>query len=256
LNLGHYIPSFDDDPKARFMDEIAHTTNTEGVHSPKRKRPRAHARSTNDQIPNNAAAEDNDETSPQGELSKVSPDEFWERMSFRQECISGVVTAFFAVGLSSSASNDAEASSTPAPSPSPLTPQPGQVSPRMVRRIVSTLLNHHEFSTTERAVRATETLEEAIKGLCEDLGTVAPSSTASVRHTDRMSTPEPGPSDTTLQVPSTPPRRPGGTSYMPDISPNPFPEPVASLCPKRSKRRRTMATQALWVTKQGRRSPC
>jgi len=38
FNLGRFIPSFEDDPKARFMDEIAHTTNSDVVKSPVRKR--------------------------------------------------------------------------------------------------------------------------------------------------------------------------------------------------------------------------
>ncbi|EEB94945.1 hypothetical protein MPER_06165 [Moniliophthora perniciosa FA553] len=37
-NLGHYIPSFDDDPKSRFMDEIAYTTEKEGIKSPPSKK--------------------------------------------------------------------------------------------------------------------------------------------------------------------------------------------------------------------------
>lgn len=215
-NLGHFIPSFDDDPKSRFMDEIAHTTNADGVSSPKRKRQKTGDRRAE------PFSDDEDADHGRGELNKVSPEEFWERMSFRQECISGVMTAFFAVALSS----PRKEGEPTAPAPSPLAPQPGQVSPKMVRRVISTLMNHHDFSTKERALRATETLEAAIKGLCEDLAPV-PSPPNAVKHVDRPSTPEPGASHL-LEPPRTPPRRRGG-SALPDVSPNPFPDPVASL---------------------------
>ncbi|KAH9841848.1 histone acetylation protein-domain-containing protein [Rhodofomes roseus] len=216
-NLGHFIPSFDDDPKSRFMDEIAHTTNADGVSSPKRKR-----RKTGGSRPE-PPSDDEDEDRGRGELNKVSPEEFWERMSFRQECISGVVTAFFVVALSSPRNHEQLTISAP----SPLAPQPGQVSSKMVRRVISTLLNHHDFSTRERALRATETLESAIKGLCEDLAAVPSSPKAAVKHVERPTTPEPVPS-LLLEPPRTPPRR-AGDSHLPDISPNPFPDPVASL---------------------------
>ncbi|TFY59048.1 hypothetical protein EVJ58_g6023 [Rhodofomes roseus] len=128
-NLGHFIPSFDDDPKSRFMDEIAHTTNADGVSSPKRKR-----RKTGGSRPE-PPSDDEDEDRGRGELNKVSPEEFWERMSFRQECISGVVTAFFVVALSSPRNHEQLTISAP----SPLAPQPGQVSSKMVRRVIRPL---------------------------------------------------------------------------------------------------------------------
>ncbi|KAH9936677.1 histone acetylation protein-domain-containing protein [Fomitopsis serialis] len=216
-NLGQFIPSFDDDPKSRFMDEIAHTTNADGVSSPKRKRRKSAGGRPE------PPSDDEDVDHGRGELNKVGPEEFWERMSFRQECIAGVVTAFFVVALSSPKRDGEHTTSAP----SPLAPQPGQVSSKMVRRVISTLLNHHDFSTRERALRATETLESAIKGLCEDLAAVPSSPKAAVKHVDRPSTPEPGPSHL-LEPPRTPPRR-TGDAHLPDISPNPFPDPVASL---------------------------
>ncbi|KZT64950.1 hypothetical protein DAEQUDRAFT_570367 [Daedalea quercina L-15889] len=218
-NLGHFIPSFDDDPKSRFMDEIAYITDADGVSSPKRKRQK-----TGGGRPD-PPSDDEDADRGHGELNKVSTEEFWERMSFRQECISGVVTAFFVVAVSSPRTDDKANTSAP----SPLAPQPGQVSPKMVRRVVSTLLNHHDFSTRERALRATETLEAAIKGLCEDLAPIPSSPKAAVKHVDRPSTPEPaaGPAHL-LEPPRTPPRR-TRDSHLPDVSPNPFPDPVASL---------------------------
>ncbi|EMD40124.1 hypothetical protein CERSUDRAFT_112348 [Gelatoporia subvermispora B] len=233
-NLGHFIPWFDDDPKSRFIDEIAHTANVNGVRSPKTKRPRPIHGKTDDRArmdpPREEDEEDKDRNrdkdgQPAGELGKVTADEFWERMSFRQECIAGAVTGFFAFGASSPTDAADAPGGMESPASSPLAPQPGQVPPRMVRRIVATLLNHHDFSTAERAVRATETLEGAVKGLCEDL---APAGMPSVKRTgDRPSTPEPETAGDAFEVPRTPPPR--SKPLLPEISPSPFPEPVASL---------------------------
>ena len=249
LNLGHFIPSFDDDPKSRFIDEIAFTTEEPGVRSPERKRSRTFSdKDEESSKPVSAADKEgtkDKEEKIQGELGKVSADEFWERMSFRQECIAGAVTGFFALGIHVPPAEGGP----PTSAPSPLAPQPGQVPPNLVRRLVASLLNGHEFSTTERAVRATETLEGAIKGLCENVTAATPrppisttsSSTGGSSNTTlsaplllrrgRDSTPEPSPLSTnaTLDVPRTPPKRKGGAPLPPDISPNPFPDPVASL---------------------------
>ncbi|PIL22858.1 hypothetical protein GSI_15553 [Ganoderma sinense ZZ0214-1] len=275
-NLGTFIPWFDDDPKSRFVDEIAYIKSTEsGVRSPQRKRPRAPTSSGprgEKKAPSEQEERDEDEkekdkekdTRPLGELSLVSADEFWERMSFRQECVAGAVTGFFTLCVSTPPPVDQDRTSQP----SPLAPQPGQVAPKLVRRIVSSLMNNHEFSTHERAVRATETLESAIKGLCEDAPAVpAPpaasssSSSSSLNpssrpnptnanpdKSERPRTPEPDRGrdrPTTLEVPQTPPPgrshlslslatagRPGGGGggggALPEMSPNPFPDPVAT----------------------------
>ncbi|KAI0647739.1 histone acetylation protein-domain-containing protein [Trametes meyenii] len=249
-HLGLFIPWFDDDPKSRFIDEIAHTTNSEGVRSPKRKRARGltgsgptgetrAVKERNEEDEKDKEKEKDERPRVQGELGQVSPDEFWERMSFRQECVAGAVTGFFAMGVSMPAPVDASQKTS---QPSPLAPQPGQLVPRLVRRIISTLMNHHEFSTRERAVRATETLEGAIKGLCEDDAPVIPAAVAATAATttttaqsvepgpERPRTPEPR--QVEPEVPRTPPP---GRSHLtasggavPEISPNPFPDPVAS----------------------------
>lgn len=233
-NLGHIIPSFEDDPKSRFMDEIAYTTEADGVKSPARKRPRKD--STRDDEVDTVEKESRrrGDGRGQGELDDVTPDEFWERMSFRQECIAGILTGFFAMGISCPLHKDPSRSEI-----SPLAPQAGQVPSQMTKRIMSSLLTGHEFSTIERCVRATGILEETIKGLCEGLTTVddtlpiisssqaLPSSQAVP---DRPSTPQPGTRPQTLAPPQTPPpRMQNGTRVMPDVSPNPFPEPVTTL---------------------------
>ncbi|KAI0081576.1 hypothetical protein K474DRAFT_1681935 [Panus rudis PR-1116 ss-1] len=234
-NLGHYVPSFDDDPKSRFLDDIAHTTEANGVKSPKRKRTKSATQSHKPRASDASEKEPRDHETkpsephiPQGELGKVTVNEFWERMSFRQECVAGAVTGFFALGITSIEPEEKTSG------PSPLAPQPGQVPFRLIRRVVSTLMTALEFSTVERATRATETLEGSIKGLCEDITTIqdpsvpAPSAASLVAfYRDGALPPEnDASSSTTLDVPKTPPRKGGN---LPDISPNPFPEPVTSL---------------------------
>ena len=150
-NLGHYIPYFDDDPKSRFLDEIAFITD--GGESPRRKRPRTmvEGKEEKEKEKEKEKEEVKDER-PQGEMGKVTVDEFWERMSFRQECVAGAVTGFFTVAVSG-AGVGGEAR--------------GQVSSQVNKRIMTSLLTGVEFSTKEQSVRATDTLESAIKGLCE-----------------------------------------------------------------------------------------
>ncbi|KAJ7459768.1 histone acetylation protein-domain-containing protein [Mycena latifolia] len=221
-NLGHFIPSFDDDPKSRFMDEIGCTPDAEGIRSPPRKRLRTVLHSNDADTPREAAAEKERQGGKEqrilGELGTVSPDEFWERMSFRQECVAGAVTGFFVAGISCPSSQSA-------PAISPLAPLPGQVSCQLNKRVLSSLMTGLEFSTLERSVKATETLEGAIRGLCEGIATI-PAPRTHIRDSDRR-TPEPEPSRALLAPPSTPPRR--GNAYVADVSPNPFPEPVTSL---------------------------
>ena len=266
-NLGNFIPWFDDDPKSRFLDEIAHTTTSEAIRSPKRKRPRPPSssgprkeRKSTGEPEHDAEEKDKEKEKEkdappriEGELSQVSPDEFWERMSFRQECVAGAVTGFFTLGVSTPPAVEPARASQP----SPLAPQPGQVAAKMVQRVVSSLMKQHEFSTRERALRATETLEGAIRGLCEDApvlpapapatvsGAAPESSTAAAEEEekksnepDRPRTPEPA-RPTTLDVPHTPPpgrshlrararSGAGGGGGLPELSPNPFPDPVAT----------------------------
>jgi regulator of Ty1 transposition protein 109 len=152
-----------------------------------------------------------------GELSKVGPDEFWERMSFRQECVAGAVTGFFSMGVSMPEDR------MPSPRPSPLAPQPGQVPRSMNKRILSSLLTGVEFSTPERARKATEVIEGTVRGLCEGLAPKLPppkSKNQSAEAAQDLLVPP---------LPRTPPRRTVGLPPVDDISPNPFDEPEATL---------------------------
>ncbi|KZP33519.1 hypothetical protein FIBSPDRAFT_810818 [Athelia psychrophila] len=237
-NLGQFIPSFDDDPKSRFLDEIAYTTDADGIKSPVRKRPRKESDAIGEVeglVEGKERQHTSDKPKPPGELTKVSPEEFWERMSFRQECIAGILTGFFIMAISCTPSKDVTRSEA-----SPLAPQVGQVSAQMVKRVMTSLLTGVEFSTVERAIRGTGIVEDSIKGLCDGLqsppdapnlaaSTVIPSS-SQLQKSDRLTTPEPESKPQSLAPPQTPPPRlKNGKRVVPDVSPNPFPEPVASL---------------------------
>ncbi|KAH7885364.1 DUF1714 domain-containing protein [Phlebopus sp. FC_14] len=230
-HLGQLIPWFDDDPKARFLDEIAYTTDAEGIKSPERKRPRTERNNPTldeEDLENSSDKKESvKEEQTTKALRKVSVDEFWERMSFRQECIAGAVTGFFVMAISCLTPSGVSHSE-----PSPLIPQPGQVSPQMMKRILTSLMTGHEFPSVERAIWSTKVLEESIKGLCDGLKNApTPGITPRAYDSDRRS-PELNPPVTTLAPPQTPPLRPvGAHARLPivDASPNPFPEPITSL---------------------------
>ena len=194
------------------MDEIAHTINSDVVKSPVRKRAKK------------AADEDTHEvkkdSSRTGELEKVTPGEYWERMSFRQECVAGIVTGFFAIGYVSPPTRAGIGGSDP----SIFAPRPGQVSSNITKRVMNSLMTGIEFSTVDRAIRGTETLEGAIRGMCEGISVGVEVGS----HQERgRETPEPTEGrDHLVAPPRTPPR---GGSVAAEISPNPFPEPSASL---------------------------
>ncbi|KAL4073152.1 histone acetylation protein-domain-containing protein [Scleroderma yunnanense] len=227
-HLGQIIPWFDDDPKARFLDEIAYTTEAEGVRSPERKRPRMDRAAPRSSEEDREDLSDKKDTHGQKEeqttraLRKVSVSEFWERMSFRQECIAGAVTGFFVMAVSSISSPSLSRSE-----PSPLAPQPGQVSPQLVKRVLTSLMTGHEFPSVERATWSTKILEESIKGLCDGLKTSPVANISTNSESSGRRTPEPVPGSVSPQTP--PPRLTAGKRPIVNASPNPFPEPIASL---------------------------
>jgi regulator of Ty1 transposition protein 109 len=197
------------------MDEIAFTDTPV---SP-RKRTRTDPPQDGDRPQSREGAKEREkkEVNPKGELGKVGPDEFWERMSFRQECVAGAVTGFFAVGVS------VPEHRMPSPRPPPLAPQPGQVPRAMNRRILSSLLTGVEFSTPERARKATELIEGAVRGLCEGLAQQLPTPKSKNQSADATQ------DSLAPPLPKTPPRRTVGLPAVDDISPNPFDEPEATL---------------------------
>jgi regulator of Ty1 transposition protein 109 len=204
------------------MDEIAHTTDSDVIKSPVRKK----AKKAADEGNHEAGKKD---SSRMGELGKVTPEEYWERMSFRQECVAGIVTGFFAMGFVSFPARSGVGGSDP----SVFAPQPGQVSSNTTKRVMNSLMTGIEFSTVDRAVRGTETLEGAIKGMCEGISVgVEVDPPPRLREGRGRETPEPTERhDLLVAPPSTPPRRTesGAGSVATEISPNPFPEPTTSL---------------------------
>jgi len=221
FNLGRFIPSFEDDPKARFMDEIAHTTNSDVIKSPVRKK----AKKAADEDIHEVEKRDSSRT---GELEKVTPEEYWERMSFRQECVAGIVTGFFAMGCVILPTRSGVGGSDS----SIFAPHPGQVSSNITKRVMNSLMTGIEFSTVDRAVRGTETLEGAIRGMCEGISACGEVDPPRLGQERGLKTPEPEERYDHLVVPpNTPPRKTGvGEGLVgTEISPNPFPEPTASL---------------------------
>jgi len=130
-HLGHTIPYFEDDPKSRFLDEMALGTGRE-LRRPARKRART-------------------EITAQ-ETVHVTVDDFWERMSFRQECVTGAVTGFFTVVLVGEGETVDRAE--------------GHVTLAMLKRVRTALTSGVSFATAARAVQATETIER----LCTEAG--------------------------------------------------------------------------------------
>lgn len=231
-NLGHYIPSFDDDPKSRFVDEIAYTTDADGIKSPVKKRPRTDSADSVEARKGDGVKDGAQGKEVDGELNKVTADEFWERMSFRQECVAGALTGFFTMIVSLPVTRETSQSDI-----SPLAPQPGQVASQMTKRIMTSLMTANEFSTTERSIRATAFLEETIKGLCDGLKPMPdpptitskkPTSTSNPT-SNRPKTPEPETRQQLAPPQTPPPRMSNGKRIIPEVSPNPFPEPVTSL---------------------------
>lgn len=212
-HIGHVIPWFDDDPKARFLDEIAYTTDADGVKSPERKRPRTHRATQRTEDDGGSGSDRKGPEQTTRALKKVTVDEFWERMSFRQECVAGAVTGFFVM-----------ATSSPAPTPPSrgerwtAGPLPGQVPPQMVKRVLTSLMSGHEFPTVERAVWSTRVLEEAIRGLCDGLESVLSGGDAQSPGESRRGTPEPNGEGGTLAPPETPPPRLAGERRLEDVS--------------------------------------
>ncbi len=191
LSIAQLIPSFNDDPKARFLDEIACTRSesTEAIVIPKdfptSPRPLKRVKTTevkkvneggsssSNTQPASAPSSRKSSTNPasptsQKALAAVPVDEFWERMAFRQECSQGAVTGFFTAIFYTEQTSKVH-TSTPHYEPALPPDPPGGVSLVVVGRILGTLSNL-DFGSTDRAVRSTNVLEDAIRGLCKAQG--------------------------------------------------------------------------------------
>ncbi|TFL01870.1 histone acetylation protein-domain-containing protein [Pterulicium gracile] len=255
-HLGEVIPYFDDDPKSRFLDEIAYTDTQPAGGAKSSERKRARKGSVKDGLDAEIKGDDDleakgdsDRAPPpkvMGELAQVSADEFWERMSFRQECVAGAVTGFFTLIIHTNATTNDKVSTAPTSAlasstelvSSALAPRSGQVSAQIVKRVMTLLTTSVEFSTLERSVRGTEAAEGLIKGLCEGLtlpmsggGRIRPPVSRDQQRREQK-TPEPGSSSSApmyLAPPRTPPPSKGRAVGKDSISPNPFDEPELTL---------------------------
>ncbi|KAF8318506.1 hypothetical protein DL93DRAFT_2124906 [Clavulina sp. PMI_390] len=200
------IPSLPDDPKARFLDEIASTTSEDldaptalpTSSAPPTKRQRVNSPNDSKSASSSASSAAKGKgkalqvtPAAQRALAAVSIDEFWERMAFRQECSQGAVTGFFTAILSPQLPvNDAqipqEASQaglddplvpTSGVSATPLRPTYSLFSPENLESFpgqqpiavldrVISTLMNLDFGSTEMALRATRVVEDSIRVIC------------------------------------------------------------------------------------------
>ncbi|KAG9034832.1 hypothetical protein FRB95_012525 [Tulasnella sp. JGI-2019a] len=183
------IPTFSDDPKARFLVELAATskrpeasyTGGNGDGPPLKKRQRSE-RLPSPSPPQTISQADPgiDEAAVSSSLgstkqmrSAVTAEEFWERMGFRQECTLNAVTGFFIVDLfdPSPLSHHPSATTTSEhlPDKAPLSHSTTTTIPVPMLARISSSLQNLDFGSTERAIEATKVLTESINGLCGGL---------------------------------------------------------------------------------------
>ncbi len=215
LSIATLIPTFSDDPKARFITEIldeavvdksnrrstrtpafTEDSHDDSQSQPSAKRRRLGATSSLSEM-KKAKKEDADEFRVEAGkmLEKVSYDEFWERMGFRQECASGDVTGFFGMGVLRGASFLPEASdkqevggeqlqdqvdefqdnlaswrAAGGPSHQPQ-PKSFSVPPPVFARVMAALMNH-DFGSRLLALNASEQFLTSIENIVDtELGT-------------------------------------------------------------------------------------
>ncbi|WVR03721.1 hypothetical protein IAU60_000716 [Kwoniella sp. DSM 27419] len=121
-SLATLIPSLPDDPKTRFLEELV--TDAIAGTNPQMKRIAEQVSASASGAPEPSPAAEVRKSKKERErleeeklrkeahlaLSKVSADEFWERIGFRQECASGDVTGFFTLEVRRRAAAAARAS--------------------------------------------------------------------------------------------------------------------------------------------------
>jgi len=180
-SLAALIPSLPDDPKARFLDDLV----SEGAEDPQRRRqflkPKpdgggsssASIQSTStatspgkkkDPLKSKVKAEDEAERRfTSATLERVSIGEYWERMGFRQECISGDVTGLFTL--------ESDPPSRPASPTMQSTSDPkagrSALPPGIVDRILQAMLNT-DFKSFDTAIDQSELWQKSVKSLVVD----------------------------------------------------------------------------------------
>lgn len=175
LPLANLIPSFPDDPKSRFLDDLV----SDGAEDPSRRRkllgPRGEVGGSSSSIGSTssaslskrvdahrakAQAEDEAERRfTQATLEKVSKEEYWERMGFRQECISGDVTGFFSL---ESTVEQKDEITVPDPKPDKTA-----LPPEIIERLLSALLNT-DFKNLQSGIDHTAIWERSVKSVVSD----------------------------------------------------------------------------------------
>lgn len=198
-SLASLIPSFPDDPKSRFLDDLV----CDGAEDPQRRRRLLEENPSSSSIASKSSAtgtgsggkrerttshkgrmqlEDEAERRfTQATLEKTSKEEYWERMGFRQECISGDVTGFFTLESTASAPASVSSLSTfkPIEPTSDNTSAPPQTDhaalptvttnlpPDIVDRLVRALLNT-DFKTLDQAIDHTAIWDRAVHSVVID----------------------------------------------------------------------------------------
>lgn len=185
-SLAALIPGLPDDPKTRFLDELAgdaldaspytHKTDAPGSTtgdappSPKRRRKEREA-----------AADEQDRKRTHAALAKVPAEEFWERLGFRQECSSGDVTGFFCIEVepvvatgaaAAAAEGDEEKDKATVEAVTMTTAEPPAhdaptVPQHLVERILKSLLNT-DFGTSSMAADGTRAWLDSTRRLVVD----------------------------------------------------------------------------------------
>lgn len=198
MSLASLIPSFPDDPKSRFLDDLV----SEGAEDPQRRRKLLGENPSSSSIGSSTSAsasgsgskrqkteshkgrlqaEDEAERRfTQATLEKVSQGEYWERMGFRQECISGDVTGFFTLEYTARATTTTTTKiheeSTSAPlrthdqntnSGVPSLPVSTNLPPDIVDRLVRALLNT-DFKSYTHAIDHTAVWDRAVHSVVVD----------------------------------------------------------------------------------------
>ncbi|TIA89098.1 hypothetical protein E3P99_02241 [Wallemia hederae] len=143
-HLSSLIPYFEDDPKSRFLDELANST--EALDGRALKKPR---RESN---------KEEDVSHKQEALDRTSIEEFWERLGYRQECASGRVTGFFFLQFAADEQPRENVDDTETDS---------GIAIELFHRIHD-LLTNSEFITQDSATSATSSWIGNIKSLIDD----------------------------------------------------------------------------------------
>lgn len=145
--LSSLIPYFEDDPKSRFLDELANSA--EALDGRALKKPRRES------------SKEENVNYKQNVLDRTSVEEFWERLGYRQECASGRVTGFFFLHFTR------EDQSTKDASEANEADQDTGVSIELFHRIHD-LLTNSDFLTQEGAASATLSWLKNIRSLIDN----------------------------------------------------------------------------------------